>query len=157
MRISKLLGGNRPPSAIINGSSVTGYTSFIVANSFGNVNGCVRLLSGALTAGALKTLLSINGSGEINLLSISCMDATSRTMRLKISIDGVVVFDSTCAATAAGGYGGHAIGATTYIGTGNIAPSPFGKVVFNSSLLVEIASSLTETDKVAVLAVYQIN
>lgn len=133
---------NRVPSLIVNGFSTTG----VVAQNMGGVSNAKLVLSGALTAGVLATVLSVAGGGELNLVAATSVDATSRTVRLKITLDGVVVFDSTTAAVAVAGNGLVAVGLGGSATGSQIWDSQ--KVAFNSSCLVEVASSLTETNKV---------
>lgn len=112
------------------------------------------VLSGACTAGTLKTILSVSGKGALSALVFAQKDATSRTHRIKITIDGTVVFNQTTAASTAQDYvcvviGGAAPGATANYWT--LIEQP---IFFNSSLLVEYASSLSETDKTSLGYVY---
>ena len=82
------------------------------------------------------------------------MDVTARTVRLRITIDGVSCFDATSNSIAADGNGIIGVGSITP----NITNTPgvFAQVAFNSSLLIQVASSLTETDKIALKTVYQV-
>jgi hypothetical protein len=82
------------------------------------------------TAGTLKTILSLTGSGAIYSLTARMADGTSRTMRIKITIDGTVAFDSTSGSPTAVNYGGLIITNDT----------PFAV-----SLLIEAATSNTES------------
>lgn len=113
---------------------------------YGNVK---VALSGALTADTLATMLSITGGGGyLDVFAISAVDATARNLRVKITADGASVLDLTTATAVANrgllavGNGGTAAGA--------LIPSAGVPVRFNSSLLVEISSSITETDLVNV-------
>ena len=141
--LSQFIGGSRPPKTIVNGCS-SGALSSAPTNS------TKTMLSGALTAGTLKTLLSITGAGEINYLALLKTDATNRTIRLKVTIDGVEVFDATSGADATAYLGLVAIGSLI-----SSAYPQLGGVVFNVSLLVEVASSLTETDKLTLATIYE--
>lgn len=117
----------------------------------------VGSLSGALTANTLATALSITGGGGyIEKLAIMAGDATSRTLRIKITLDGVVVYDKTSAAIAGNAYGILAIGGLTYVPNGQWALNTPQPRRFNTSCLVEIASSLTETDKATVYYAYSL-
>lgn len=132
--LSQFGGGVKPPTALINYCSDAG--SYTTANAPGSYS-LKRTLSGATTANTLKSVLNITGSGVISFLSAHCADGTSRTVRLKVTLDGVVVFDTTSIALSTAGFGLIAIG----------DPTAFDPITFNKSLLVEIASSLSETDK----------
>lgn len=138
-------GGNRPPKTIINGFNVAAVAPGGMTLSGNAVRPLKLVLSGAMTAGVLKTALSLTGSGVINWLSLSGSDATTRTLRMKITIDGIVVFDPGVTASTTTGtilpIGTYAEGSTSFPLIG------FQPTNFNSSILVEIASSLTETDK----------
>jgi len=114
------------------------------AAAFANCAVGRSILSGALTAATLKTLLTVAGSGEFHFLGAYAADTTSRTIRLKVTLDGVVVFDSTCAASTTNA-GNLAVG-NFVLSTTQYNPGP--PVRFNTSALVEVASSLSETDKV---------
>ena len=137
-------GGQRPPKVLVNNYSTSGWVPYQVNQTIGIANS-KTVLSGAMTAGVLKTLLSVSGAGSIEFLSLMTMSTTARTMRIKLTIDGQVAFDSTSATTSANEYG------AVVLGSGN---APFGSSVptyeptlFNTSLLIEVASSITETDK----------
>lgn len=132
-------GGSRPPKVIINAYSTNGFTSLAGA---GSAYGVKQVLSGALTANVLKTVLSVSGQGILNFLSFYSVNGTSRTLRCRLTVDSVVVFDSTSAATALSNGGGAVAG--TFFTTPSAAI--LDQVNFNSSIVVEIASSLTETD-----------
>ena len=133
-------GANGPVASIINAFS-SGGTATAYSLSSNNV---LEQLSGSLTADTLKTMVSHTGRGRVNALVIYAKDNTSRTLRCKLTVDGVVVFDATSNAVASPGWGMIVIG-------GAITNSvEFQPIDYQESLLVEIASSLTETDKVAI-------
>lgn len=136
-----LIGGALPTKAIINGFNVGGN-----AGASGIAVGR-EILSGALTANTFATVLSATGQGEVPLLSCYTKDSTSRTLRLRVTVDGVVVFNPTASAaitaTGAGIYAAGVFTASGFFAQG--AP-----IRYSSSLLVEVASSLTETDKIAI-------
>jgi hypothetical protein len=132
-------GGLRSTRSIVNGCSTSGYTPF------GNCTGtnARQILSGSLTANTLKTLLTVSGGGEFHFLTVTSRDATSRTLRARLTLDGVVVFDSTSAAFTTATIGAVLVGA--YSGGNAFVVAP-GVVRFNNSAVVEVASSLTEVD-----------
>lgn len=136
--IFQFMGGARATKSIVNAFSASGWTPVAV-----NVNGGRLLLSGALTAATLKTMLTVTGAGEVSSLALTAVDSTTRTLRLRVSVDGVVAFDSTSVAASAAGNGcviGAGVGGSGVIFSG----SP---IRFLTSLVVEVASSVTETDK----------
>ena len=102
--------------------------------------------TGALTAGVLSSaLINISGTaGELSSLYMTTNDATARTMRLEVVADGVTVFDSTTASVAASGSGFWAVANGQVTSSIDVTTNP---IVFNSTLTVKVASSLTETDK----------
>jgi hypothetical protein len=139
-------GGTRSTKSIVNGCSSSGYAAI----NLNSIPGSVRLLnSGALTANTLKTILNVSGAGIFHVLGARTNDATIRTVRMRLTIDGTVVFDSTSAAAGAN-TGGLITGSSN--GT---TPLPGATVVFNSSAVFEIASSLTETDTISTLYVLE--
>lgn len=138
-------GGSSPVISLVNGGAAT-----IAAASTActNANALISL-SGAMTADALKTAYSASGRGRVNFLSIYAADSTSRTIRIKITVNGSeVIYDKTSAAISAGGSGVCAVGAVSSGVTGS--PVSFQPVDYTDGILIEFASSLTETDKLTV-------
>ena len=139
------------PKAIFNAFSSNGATPISLATNADDI----VTLSGALTANTLKTVLSITGGGGVlRRLGMQTVDATARTLRMKITLDGTVVFDATSASINSGSYGIAAIGGFSGV-SGYSADAD--QVPFAASCLVEIASSLTETDKVKTYYLYRTN
>lgn len=147
--LSQFSGGNKPPKTIVNAVSSGGSFSTI---AYVNASGAKIILSGGLTAGALKTTLSITGAGILNFLSLSVVDTTSRTIRGKLTLDGVVVFDATSSAITVAGYGLSIIGTGTSTSSG---PFSLDEVPFNTSCVFEVASSLSETDTIQTRCIYK--
>lgn len=150
--ISQFLGGSGiRPKGLFNGASVggNGWENTVAINSASRGLPPTHVAfgtTGALTANTLVTALSLSGQGAISLLGCAGVDVTSRTHRLKVTLDGTVIFDATSNAfTTAGGchmaIGGFIPNASTF------ATPIFEQLTFNSSLLVEYASSVTETAK----------
>lgn len=110
-------------------------------------NGAREILSGAVTANTLATLLSITGRGRVPLLTAYTKDATSRTVRLVVEVDGVTAFDATSSAITTPTCGIFAAGNR---GASTGVLSQGDPIVFARTLVVKVASSLTETDKVAI-------
>lgn len=141
------LGGN-PATTSVSNLFVAGGTSVANINAQ-TTHGGIEVLSGALSAGVFAAVpgMSFTGRGSIPLLSCYAKDTTSRTLRMRVTVDGVAVFTSAASnAITVANTGIYAAGEFT--GTGY-----FGQgypIRFNSSCLVEVASSLGETDKVAV-------
>jgi len=133
-------------------------TTSVVHRYSSNGEGCLPSMSGgavsygkttntgALTAGVLSSaLINISGTaGELTSLYMTTNDATARTMRMEVVADGVTVFDSTTASVAAIGSGFWAVANGQVTSSIDVTTNP---IVFNSTLTVKVASSLTETDK----------
>ena len=134
--------------SIVNMFSSAGYTTRAVQDY--STTGAVVTLSGALTAATLKTMLSVSGSGgQITLLTVKAVDVTARTIRVKITCDGVSVYDYTSANTATANNGATIAGPNS--STSSLVLPP---ILWKSTVVVEIASSLTETDKLSVQWIY---
>lgn len=143
--LSQFIGGSRPPKTIVNGCSSGTLLSGI------GINGAKSIASGATTADVLKTMLSISGAGAVKFLWLIKVDTTPRTLRLKVTIDGVPVFDATSASDTNANHGLLAVGNTI-----SSSYPQLESVAFNSSLLVEAASSVaSETDKLTLYTIYE--
>jgi hypothetical protein len=140
--LSQFSGGAATRS-IVNICS-SGSTSLATLMANGSSNCAREVLSGALTAATLKDIVSITGGGQIDYLSAYAKNTTSRTVRLVVVLDGVTVFDATSSAVTANGSGLLAVGQSIG-GSHRSAP-----IRWNSSCVISVASSLTETDNVAV-------
>lgn len=104
-------------------------------------------LSGALTANTYKTMLNIAGtSGNIPQLGLFCVDAATRVIKLRVTLDGAYTKEITSSSIAAINYGIIAVGTTAYTTTTYLIDGE--PLRFKTSCLVEIQSSLTETDKI---------
>ena len=136
-------GDSKVTRSIINAFSVAGWASTAVnAIGFGDK----IVLSGALTANTLKTIFSkLDGPCEFTQLSFYTNDSTIRTMRVKVTVDGVSVFDYTSASFGINQNGCCLAGYINSQYNINI-----GTIRSSSSLVIEIASNLTETDKFSI-------
>lgn len=140
-------GATKSTRSIVNPYSQAGWNSITVNSLTGWT---ISTLSGAMTTNTLKTILSISGvGGQVSLFTFRCNDATARTIRVKITVDGIVVCDSTSASISASGNGGFLAG--TYSSSSSIILPP---IFWKSTLLIEMASSLTETDKFTIEKIY---
>lgn len=136
--------------SIVNKFSQASWAGVLLYTGYPN-GGIITATSGSMTAATLKTLLSVSGaSGQMTYLSVRTADATSRTIRVKITVDGIVACDATSASISAANTGGVWTGASTSALPANLLPPIFWK----STLLIEYASSLTETDKLIVEYAY---
>lgn len=133
------------PKVLINGySSGSPSGNTIVAGP--NTNGSqLTTLSGALSAGVLATMLTVTGPGVISFLAVSTVDATARTLRLQLTLDGVVAFDNTTASMSSANIGMVAVGT---LAANSTAQNYAQEVPFAASCIIKVASNLTETDKV---------
>jgi len=138
-------GGGAATRSIINFCS-SGGTNLATLTANGSNNCAREVLSGALTAATLKDVVSITGPGQIDYLAAYAKNTTSRTVRLVVILDGTTVFDATSSAVTANGSGLLAVG-QVIAGSGTQRSAP---IRFNASGLIRLASSLTETDNVAV-------
>lgn len=130
--------------SIVNAISTSGWTSATASLIFDN--NAKTVASGALTSGVLSTVLSITGPGKCPLLAMASNDSTSRTIRMQVICDGVTVFDSTSAAISAINKGGIVVGILD--NSGRVVDG--SQIYWNSSFVVKIASSLTETDSIRI-------
>ena len=143
-------GANHTTRQIVNADAIAGFTPFNGDIAAAAPWRSKEVLSGALTADTLATVLSLTGPGEVPLLTSYTKDATPRTVRTVVIVDGVTVFDFTSAsisttkrgAIVAGELAGVPGAATYYVTQGN-------PIRFSVSLVVQQASNLTETDKLA--------
>ena len=149
--LNQFLSGvhSRSPISIVQLNSTTGYTAgdmvAIAGSGLNSRQGAKEILSGALTAATLATALSLTGGGILSFLTIFSVDATARTLRMQITIDGTICFDSTSASLSSANVGSLIIG--------SISGSVYAvdrEIPFNSSLVIKAASSLTETDKIGI-------
>ena len=142
--LSQFTGGSGlMPTSIVRGPSsrIPG-----LINYAGDITQAVRVLSGACTANTLKTILSISGRGAIGFLGANATDSTSRSNRIKITRDGIVIYDTTESAAASQMFM-QVIGSTSKAASEGFIGLIENIMYFNTSLLIEYATSLTETDK----------
>lgn len=142
--ISQFFGVEGPVTSIVNYYSAGGVQSSVsIASS--DLSITKETLSGALTAGTLATVNNISGRGRVNIVTAYSKDATARTIRVQVIVDGTTVFDATSNSISTTGRGVVALGVIDNTGSA----SAFQPIRFNTSLVVKVASSLTETDKIA--------
>lgn len=137
-------GGSGPVTSLVNffsaGGAATGNSI-----SASNAQNAKETLSGALTANTLSTIHTFTGRGRLNLLTAYAKDGTARTIRVVIIVDGTTAFDATSSSVSLTGAGMIPVGVVTNA-TGAL---DFQPIDFQTSLVIRVASSLTETDKVA--------
>ena len=141
MRSTEFYGlGQRTTKSVVNYYSGGGVSASIGA-SIGSSAGAREVLSGALTAATPLTLLTVSGAGNLTHLVAYAKDITARTIRLIVIVDGQAVpcFDATTDLFSA-----------SYTGLGAVFGGMNSGIVFSKSLEVKVASSNTETDKIAI-------
>lgn len=148
-------GKHAATTSIVHGYSSGTPTPIAVDSTVGDK----QVLSGALTA---NTLASVSGfplttPGEMPMLSVYTIDATSRTLRIQVTVDGTAVFDVTSVATTTLGAGIPVVGVfqETDASTTN-KDAITTPIRWNYSLDIKIASSITETDKIAIGTIYHL-
>lgn len=100
------------------------------------------VLGAPVSANVLTTILSTSGRGAVQYLGVQNFDTGSRTQRLKVTMDGVVIFDLTSAAATDTTQIYPCIGSLVF--TGSTVPIfTFEPLTFESSLLIEYTSSTT--------------
>lgn len=146
--LSQYFGGQRATAAIVNAHS-SGSPAGLTLNTSQLAK---AVLSGALTANTLATVVSITGQGWVPVCAVQQEDTTSRTLRLQVIVDGVTAFDATSAASTTANRAIVAAGSHIQTSAGNyqLADGHPG-IRFFASCVIKIASSLTETDKLSVL------
>ena len=139
--LSQFTGGGATTSIVnAHSSGGTSATNVLASGS----GGAREVLSGALTANTLATVLTVTGPGRCPQLSAYAKNTTARTIRLVVEVDGVTAFDATSASISVANTG-------IFAAAGGSNPfTPGEPIVFTSSLVVRVASSLSETDAVAI-------
>ena len=144
--LSNLVGGTGATTSIKNAFSVTGYTRGQVDVD----NAAVQTLSGALTAGVLKTILDEPYACRMSYLSVRVVDSAVVTIRVQVTVDGVIVYNSASADMAGINTGVCLAGMLRTGGLNNKIPD----IVSTSSLKIEVASSVSATDKLLIQWLY---
>jgi hypothetical protein len=149
-------GGARIVSQVFGGNAV------VQANTLYGVQNARTGAPASWVSGSFQTLLSATGRGTLNFAAIRATDATSRTLRLRISIDGrTSPYLSDLTLTTSGT--GHAIvglGALKFSsdGTFSYLIADLQPIPYSSSLLVEASNTLTEAGGAAqFLYNYEVN
>ena len=146
-------GGNAMPSTtkIENQRSVSGFTpASIYYNSAGQKN----TLCGSLVSGVEKNIFSISGKGIVQYLAIHMITGATRTLTIRLNIDGVDVFLFTSGAGAwVNGSDNYInlVGVSAQTSTGNIIVFP---IYFNTSLNVYVTSTVTDTNAITTHSIY---
>lgn len=142
-----------PTKAIVSAFSTSGWASSAISD-----DATAKVIaSGSLTAATLSTVLSVTGAGEMNYLTMKCIDATIRTMRIQVVCDGVAVFDSTSASANHSGASVVVIGTMVDFSVPKTFSESGDGIRWNTSMQVKVASSLTETDKFNIYTKYRLS
>jgi len=144
----KSSAGSYPkPTGLLDGTSAFRTTQNATAGTLSTAYTPIkRVQSGSTTAGVLKTILSVAGRGVLSFLAVENNDTTSRTHRIKVTLDGVVVFDATTGAEISI-YRTHLVVGAIANATANAASEiTFEPLSFSTSLLIEYADSLSESN-----------
>lgn len=107
------------------------------------LSGRIATASGVVPAGTFVTIVSAIGAGSLKALMVAGAGGANKTMTLRITRDGVVIFN---AATAAG-VNGHfaAVGQVIPAGSAYALIDEEG-IDYSESLLIEYTSSVAETN-----------
>lgn len=143
-------------ASLVNSVSAGGGLSIMFAGtSLANYSSAKVTASGAVTANTLKTALNISGGkGYLDLAGVVQADTTSRANRMKITLDGVVIFDATSSASVMANTGLLAVGSLVFYSSGSLPVA--NPVFFKNSCLIEFTSSLTETNMQNVFYAYRL-
>lgn len=147
-------GASIATTLVVNAFSTAGVAPAAMTSA-ANRGGKITL-SGALTSGVLKSMISVAGkAGRMSLCAVHTNDATAQTLRLQVIVDGVTgspTFDTTSSSVSASNLGILAAG-TTDSSAGNILFDG-QEITWKTSLDVSIASSASATDKITFVSKY---
>lgn len=125
---------------LYNACSSAGYTTI---GSMQSITIAKTATSGTLTANTLVDLINESGSaGYLSQLSIYNNDATSRTLRIVVTVDGTSIYDVTSAATTTANAGAVLAGSVS-----STNPQALPPIYYTNSIRVQYASNQNETGK----------
>lgn len=142
--------GRRRVAQIVNRWATPGLETDLFNFATSNNSSAAVLSPADFSAGVLKTVIAITGGGVLKLLSVLKGNSTVKTVRIRVTIDSVVVFDSTTINSGRPTGGMQAVG---FMSGTNVM---YEHVPFYESLLVEVASSVTEASGPAIAYVYEL-
>jgi hypothetical protein len=151
--LSQFSGGGRHIASIVNAHSAGG-TSQI---NLSVIVGAKGYASSSVAVNALQTMLNITGKGSLNFVAAYSGNTDARTIRIKVTVDSVVIFDATSASVTTASSGIIAIGSgmsgASAVSGSQFVPQP---VRFYSSCLVQIASNVaTDGTNITTLINYE--
>jgi hypothetical protein len=126
-------GGLRPPTSLEN-IEAQGAASF--SNNMGTA--MATNVSSTITSATLTEVLNISGSGVLTFSAVSCTSNLT-DYKITIVIDGVTVLSELAGGVLNSSQAAFQVGA--FVNLNDIAS--LGMIVFNSSLVVEIAGDAT--------------
>jgi hypothetical protein len=145
--LSQFMGAGAPPKSIINyfsdGGTHAGVTQAKTAGK--------QYLSGNPGADTYNEVLAVSSPGVLDICLACPVDATERTVGLKVVIDGTTVFDAVTDALTSADNGIVAVGIPQPGSWYGVAPQPLS---FNT-LSVSVKTSIAENNKAVVTAVYR--
>lgn len=147
-------GASIATTLVVNAFSTAGVAPAAMTSA-ANRGGKITL-SGALTSGVLKSMISVAGkAGRMSLCAVHTNDATAQTLRLQVIVDGVTgspTFDTTSSSVSATGLGIYAAGSTDTSASNILIDGQ--EITWKTSLDVSIASSASATDKITFVSKY---
>lgn len=136
----QFVGGQRRVTQII-GSSVS---SGLLTGSLGCDQ---KQLNSTAVSGQLQTVLSVTGAGALNVVAMDGMPSGGATsMRLRITLDGLVVLDKTVGLAVNTGFVGIGFPTEIYnssLSRGEVVGIAPHRTQFRASCLVEVSTNLT--------------
>lgn len=149
--LSQFFSGDSPPVALMGGTPDGGNVYDLYIGISSSRFSLPVLASGTMTAGVYKNVLTVNAKGVLNFAAFGSIGG-SRTISLKITIDGGVVYS----ATSSSGMDRGLVGAGALIWEdGTFASIALDQIPFNTSLVVDVASSDTTGGSIALA--YRVN
>lgn len=146
-------GGGTMPSTtkIENQWSVAGFTP---ASIYYSSVGQKSTLCGSLVSGVEKNIFSISGKGTAHYLAVHMTTGATRTLSIRVNIDGTDVFSFTSAANSwINGSDNYInlVGVGAQTSTGSVVVFP---VYFNTSLDIYVTSSVTDNNAITTHSIY---
>lgn len=147
-----LIGAVVPPTNLVQESTYVPQ-AYGYATAFAYQTPIVKTVAVPGASGVLQTVLSATGRGTLNFLSMANYDTGTRTLRMKVTIDGVVVFDKTTPSTNVASNHYPVVG-NVHVEAGSngadVQVFAFEEIPFNSSLLIEVGSNVTDANSARV-------
>ena len=141
-------GGEKTPATVV-GLLESEQFSQIITPHISNI-GVSVVFSGALTANTYKNVASVAAPGRLLFAAAYRNNTTSRSVGLRITLNGVVFYDVFDSAHTSIGRGP--------VGAGFISASGISMSNYHfNTLSVDIKSSLTETDSIRYAVVYTLD